>query len=176
MHLLAGIIKTLIKDCLQDFLKLKNAHANFFRLSADVLSEIQTMNISWCKVLSFADGKLGGWTSKNYFAYARLMDWHLFLTKFLKISSDTPYQDPTTPYTSWSGKLCKEWLYSRNLITSGKAAELKDRVKRFMESRKIPVVIDSKTLQTDKMFSIMHFILVPPSRIERRTLAKEVWR
>jgi hypothetical protein len=121
------------------------------------------MNICWCKVLSFADGKLGGWISENYFAYARVLDWHLLLTKFLKVSSDTPYQDPTTPFTSWTGKQCKEWLYSRNLITSGKAPELKDRVKRFMASRKVPIIIDSKTLRVDEMLSVMHFIYLTVS-------------
>jgi len=158
MHLLGlGIIKTCMNDFM-DVLKHKNAYTIFFRLSKNILLGIQQLNVSWCKILTWEEGKLGGWISENYLGYARIVDWHLSLVNNLDEIMENIYKEPITHYSKWTGKMCKDWLESRGIKGKGKALELKNEVTKIMEGNLIPTVVAKKNISFGVVVEMMHLL------------------
>ena len=130
MHLLfLGVWKSIIEIGM-DWLSLNHQEAAFIRYARGILQKINKLYLSYCMVLEYKAGKLGGWVSENYLGFARVALW--FYSHFGKAKETVVYQEPNKPYHDWNAKECKAWLFSRKLLTTGKKEELKERVKQNM--------------------------------------------
>ena len=69
----------------------------------NILQNIQILNISWCKCISYTGGKFGGWVSENYLAMSRINVW--FYSMIHTLPRDDIYKgDPITPPSKWTKK------------------------------------------------------------------------
>ena len=132
MHLLfLGIVKTVALE-IHSWAKMRSQNNILVGYLQSVLDPLTTFNLNWLKVINYVGGKMGGWVSENYIALARISKWAY--TGLYFISKDYKYVEPARPYKEWSGVECANWLRARALDTSGKATDLKTRVRTLMQS------------------------------------------
>jgi len=75
MHLLfLGVWSTLISVGM-DWLRMNQMESSFLLYADGLLEKVQILNLSYCRVLGYKKGKLGGWVSENYLGFARLGSW-----------------------------------------------------------------------------------------------------
>ena len=131
MHLVfLGVTKT-VAMMIQDWAKGRSKGTAFLKFADGVLEGVQCLNLSWCKVLPYSGGKLGGWVSENYLAFARLLKW--FYSQLNVLETETEYVQPTKGLVRWHKKELVEWLDRRGLDKSGKVSEVRFRVMLFMD-------------------------------------------
>ena len=130
MHLIFhGIIKG-IGPYLKEWLKSRNKHTSFCSYYTGLLEPIAALSLDWCKLTPFS-GSFAGWLAENYVGLSKISLW--FWSGLFYMSEDAQYEQPTIPYTRWTGQMCKDWLKSRrmehNTLT---AAQAKEKVTSFM--------------------------------------------
>jgi hypothetical protein len=132
MHLLClGIVKLLLLR-VDKWMTKKHKGTPFVRQMKGMLESVQQLNLSWCPILPYKGGKFGGWVSGNYLSMSRLMCW--FYSGLDKIVADQePWTEPERPMKDWTGKDCKRWLRERDLLQTGCAQEVRDRVAAYRQ-------------------------------------------
>jgi hypothetical protein len=130
MHLIFhGIIKGLCQLIL-NWLKSRKSQASFGRYYSAILDPIADYSLEWCK-LTYFSGTFTGWLAENYVGLSKISLW--FWSGLLHVSQDPEYEEPTTPYHHWTGAICKDWLQSRQINTTGMlAVDLKEKVAELM--------------------------------------------
>lgn len=130
MHLIFhGIIKG-ICQLLLNWLKSRRSQTSFGRYYTGILDPIADYSLDWCK-LTYFSGSFAGWLAENYVGLSKISLW--FWSGLLEVSQDPEYEEPTTPYRSWNGTICKEWLKSRGISTKEMMApEAKAKVAELM--------------------------------------------
>ncbi len=113
----------------------KGKKASFIAEIKGILESVEELQLSWCRVIAFPGGKLGGWVSENYLGLSRLLKW--FYSHLANVSVDKEFTEPTTPWRIWNGAVCKAWLKSRGKPTAIDkkalvAADLKASVRAIM--------------------------------------------
>ena len=102
---------------INQFAKSHSKLSALTRYDEHKLDAIEALDLSWCKILSFHQGTLGGWVSENCLAMARLLRW--FYGPLRTLKEPPPYVAPTTVYTTWNVKELKQWLISRGKSATG---------------------------------------------------------
>lgn len=140
MHLLfLGVTKTVILD-IQEWMKQRNIHSLFCQNMKGVLEAVQKLQLPWCKLLPFSNGKFGGWVSENYMGFCRLMPWFYSVLEYYEsnpVNIDPPMNKPQA---IWTKKENMRWLMLRNLDQTGDAKSVRDRVAHYLNSQPIPQV------------------------------------
>lgn len=156
MHLLLlGVAKAVFIK-LAKWLKLRMQSTEFKSLSVGVLDALKLYNIEWCKILQYpysSTDKFGGWVAENFLAMVRLSPWFYTLLYELKEPKERP--DLETPYTAWTMAKNKYWLELRGLSTDGKAKELKDRVRKYMNMETKPPIIQNDLIDVEYMLELI---------------------
>ena len=130
MHLLfLGVWSTLVSVGM-DWLRMNLMESSFLLYADGLLEKIQSLNLSYCKVLGYKKGKLGGWVSENYLGFARVAAW--FYSTFGSTKKDEPYVQPEKEQSKWTRKENLAWLGARGIVKKGKAAELSKAVAGLM--------------------------------------------
>ena len=123
MHLLfLGVWSTLVSVG-RDWLSSNRMETSFLAYSEGLLEKIQGMNLSYCRVLGYKKGKLGGWVSENYLGFARVAGW--FYGAFGRTKKGEPYKEPSRDQTKWNRKENEAWLAVRGCSLKGKAKDIK---------------------------------------------------
>ena len=131
MHLLfLGVVKTTIQ-LVREWAKKRCKYQSFLTYCNGTFETVQSLGLSWCRVLPYSSGKLGGWVSENYLAACRLLPW--FYCAVDEIAADPVFVPPDRPQQNWTSVQNKGWLAARGLDTKGKALEVRTRVKAYME-------------------------------------------
>ena len=143
MHLIFhGIIKGMC-PYFKEWLKNRNKHASFVTYYQGLLEPIAALSLDWCKLIGFS-GSFAGWLAKNYVGLSKISLW--FWSGLLYVSNDPEYQQPSIPYTRWTGQMCKDWLKSRRIETKDMTAALaKERVANLMTQADGPPPIPQPT-------------------------------
>ena len=135
MHLLfLGVWSTLVAQG-AEWLRLKQMESSFILYAEGLLEKIQALNLSYCRVLGYKKGKLGGWVSENYLGFSRVGGWfygHFGSTK--KTAERQPYKEPNKPQEKWTKKENEAWLAARRLPRKGNAKELSAEVAKLLAS------------------------------------------
>jgi hypothetical protein len=131
MHLLfLGVVKTTIQ-LVKEWAKMRCKYQSFLTYCNGTFETVQSLGLSWCRVLPYSSGKLGGWVSENYLAACRLLPW--FYCAIDDIAPDPVFVPPDRPQNNWTSVQNKGWLAARGLDTKGKALEVRTRVNAYME-------------------------------------------
>ena len=156
MHLLLlGVAKAVFIK-IAKWLKLRMQSTEFKSLSVGVLDALKLYNIGWCKILQYpysSTDKFGGWVAENFLAMVRLSPWFYTLLYELKEPKERP--DLETPYTAWTMAKNKYWLELRGLSVVGKAKELKDRVRKYMNMETKPPIIQNDLIDVEYMLELV---------------------
>jgi hypothetical protein len=172
MHLLfLGVMKTTVQR-IMEWTKQKNKHNHFLRLSSGALQAVAKLHIDWCVSIPINGMKFGGWVSENYLALARLSRWFFFILPHLR--SGPEYEDPLTPYTSWSVKELRDWLRVRGLPNNGKKAALMQKVGQLKELSETPPIIPPKGGTIEDVISLTLAMGVCIGHIMQRAVSAEV--
>jgi hypothetical protein len=132
MHLLfLGVVKTTVLMA-QRWLKNKGKSPAFIKETAKLLEWVEDLKLSWCKVIPYRGGKLGGWVSENYLALSRLLRWVYSRLDELAVDRE-PFVEPDLPLDRWTVKPLNEWLRIRGLSQSGLKDDKYKRVKGHLE-------------------------------------------
>ena len=108
----------------------RGSQTSFYNYTNGILESIQDLNLSWCKVLPYKKGKMGGWISETYMAMAQLNKW--FYSGVNSIAYDKAVRElAILPRSSWLKDHNIAWLTLRNIDSSGNAEELKKRVRLY---------------------------------------------
>ena len=130
MHLLfLGVWSTIVSVGM-DWLRMNKMEPSFLQYTDGLLEKIQGLNLSYCKVLPYKKGKLGGWVSENYLGLARVAGW--FYAHFGATKKEDPYVEPTKDQWRWTKKENEAWLSVRGLDKKGDAKTLRSRVEEIM--------------------------------------------
>lgn len=130
MHLLfLGVWSTLV-TCGMDWLRMNQMEASFLQYADGLLEKVQSLNLSYCRVLGYKKGKLGGWVSENYLGFARIAGW--FYNHFGTTKKRAAYQQPEKEQKKWTKKENAGWLQARLLPQKGNAKELSTQVATYM--------------------------------------------
>lgn len=130
MHLLSGVTKTVVRH-IQHWTACRGNKTSFLRYAKHILDGVQELQLPWCKCLPYTGGKLNGWVSENYFAFARVGQW--FYSGLCTIGNDVAFQEPVDlPQSRWLKKHNIGWLQLRGLNVEGSAVDLKARVVEAM--------------------------------------------
>jgi hypothetical protein len=124
MHLLfLGLQKTMDGKA-KTFMKQRGKHTDFLKYSKGLLEGIQSLNVPWCRCISYGQGGFGGWVSENFLAMCRVSKW--FYSRMESMSDDVQEVMLEIPGRQrWTKKNCEMWLRSRGLETAGNAQEVK---------------------------------------------------
>jgi len=129
MHLLfLGMTKHMFDET-HLWLGTQSKREPFIVSAKGVLESIQTLHLPWCKILPYNKGTGGSWVSENYLAMAKLMPWFFSMLTMVKLD-ERDMEIEKKPYSkNWTKTDCQQWLKHRNLPLSGKAEEVKERVR-----------------------------------------------
>jgi hypothetical protein len=87
-------------------------------VTKDPLTDIQNMNLGWCKVQTInASGTLGSSVSENFLAYCHLGKWVFGCSAILK-QTDLVYKDPQIPPSSYTKGQLREWFKQREITVN----------------------------------------------------------
>jgi hypothetical protein len=120
------------------------------------LDALKLYNVEWCKILQYpytSTDKFGGWVAENFLALVRIAPWFYTLLYELKEAKERP--DLETPYTAWTMKKNKYWLELRGLSVNGKAKELKDRVREYMNMETQPPIVRNNVIETYEILELI---------------------
>ena len=53
----------------------RGSETSFYNYTNGILESIEDLTLSWCKMLLYKKGKMGGWISETYMAMAQLNKW-----------------------------------------------------------------------------------------------------
>lgn len=148
MHLLfLGLAKQMLETGTK-WLAAFNKTPAFVASMRGVLESVQRLGVPWCKALPYARGTGGAWVSENYVAFAKLIPWMYSILPLLDTGlSPKQVEAAWPPYNlsdpkCWTGAQCEQWLRHRNLDSSGKATEKKQRVREHMIQNTAPGLLD----------------------------------
>ena len=149
MHILFlnGLRNTV--QLIHKFAASHNKLAALQRYGEGKLEVIEKLGLSWCKILPFNQGTLGGWVSENCLAMARIMRW--FYGPLRTLKEPPPYSLPNKPYTQWLLKEIKDWMKSRGFKASGNKIELQAKLHDYMTQEGGPPPIAPKFLASAKL-------------------------
>lgn len=130
MHLLfLGLTRTVL-DSVHDFLKRKNKLKAFLARVQGRLESINALGLHWARLQGYRKGTFGGWISENYLDFARVMLW--FFDDMTDLLSEPAFIEPRDKlHKFWLKSENEGWLKCRGLPTTGKADELRERVKTY---------------------------------------------
>lgn len=131
MHLLfLGLTKTVL-ETVHDFLARKNKLSAFLERVSGRLESIEALKLHWARLQGYRKGTFGGWISENYLDFTRFMDW--FFSDMDDLLSEPAFVEPVDKNPKdWLKVENEGWLQCRGLPTTGKADELRSRVKEYM--------------------------------------------
>lgn len=164
MHLLfLGIVFSFMLK-VQEWLTKQEKNSFFIRHNRGYLDPfVKSLHLDWLHVMPYNGGKFGGYVSKDYMAFSRLMKW--FYQNIDESVAEVPDNQPQNgvPQKKWTKKHNKYWLDCRELDSSGDAAELRQRVAQFMldpDSCPVPVPIPERKVEHIKDATIaLHELL-----------------
>lgn len=114
MHLLfLGIVRSLAKDVVYDFLSGRKQWTSYVSRTAVILNDVSSLNIYWLRVQPIRSGTFGGWVSENYLAYGRLVKYLTAVTENVA-AIDSPYIDPPLLANRMTTVQMQKWLYARD--------------------------------------------------------------
>lgn len=172
MHLLfLGITKTTMKR-IMEWMKQKNSHANFLKMSGGVLESISNLHLDWCVAISLNGAKFGGWVSENFLAVARLTRWYYSMIPHLR--SGAQYRDPDLPYTTWSVKELREWLRVRGLPSHGKKMALLESVGHLLSLTEVPPILPPKGGTVQDIMTLTQTMSVALGNVMQRSVTDEL--
>lgn len=126
MHLLfLGVVKTMVFT-VQEWAARRKKYTTLRESMKELSSELEGLKLSWLKIQPYQGKKLGSWVSENFMGFARVLPW--MYGRIDDLPEDEKYELPNKPRSLWTGAENRDWLRSRNLPTTGKVKELKDRV------------------------------------------------
>jgi hypothetical protein len=110
-------VKTVVQR-VETWMSNKGKSTPFVDETQEVLSGIEDLNLSWCKVQPFTGGKFGGWVSENFLGLSRLLKW--LYSRLDEVASDKePFVQPDLPLKKWLAPSLKGWLKARKLPHEG---------------------------------------------------------
>ena len=134
MHLIfLGVVKSMTILIIQ-WLKAKGLYSAFTREFGSMLDTVmrEGSSVSWLKLRSFGNGKMGGWISENQLGFARLYKW--FFGALRMVAPDPLLPEPNenvTPLDKWRKKDLENWLKNRNMKhTARLKAQLVEQVQK----------------------------------------------
>jgi hypothetical protein len=87
MHLLfLGIVKTFLMD-IHIWLKKRSMFSLFLSEIDNYLLSIETLKLTWCRIICYGTGKFGGHVSENYLAMARVLKWFVCILNIYNCAS-----------------------------------------------------------------------------------------
>ena len=169
MHLVfLGAMKICV-ELNQDWLGLRTKGPKFAEFVSGRLESIQSLNLDWCKALSFNGGKLSGWVSENYVAMARLARW--FYSPLGDVASDTIFEEPDSPIEKWLVSELRLWLQVRGLENSGKKNELIASIRTYMDQEGgPPEIVEQKGGSVLEIQVMIQALTCMISHIMKRTV------
>lgn len=116
LHLLAlGCMKTTVK-LIDIWISNRGRKSQFLKLVRPDLYHLKSLDLDWCEVVPKPFGnKYGGYISNNYMALVRLSPW--LYSSILVLSQPEPYEEPSTPVSTWRTVDCRGFLRLRGLPT-----------------------------------------------------------
>lgn len=131
MHLLfLGLTKTVL-ETVHDYLVRKNKFKAFIERVNGRLETIDALGLHWARLQGYRKGSFGGWVSENYLDFTRFMLW--FFSDMTDLLSDPAFVEPVNKeQKNWLKAENEGWLLCRGLPTTGKADDLRKRVKDYM--------------------------------------------
>ena len=119
---------------------------------------------------------MGGYVSENYLGICRALKWFYGILEFAA-ADKAAYVQPITPQDKWNKPDNVAWLKLRGLNTDGYAAEVKDRVKQYMEQDGgPPPVIPPKGGPLPLIFDVIQSLNVMVASIMVKEVTKDTIR
>lgn len=134
MHLLyLGLTRTVL-DTVHEFLSKKKLLTTFLDRVQGRLESIDALGLHWARLQGYRKGSFGGWISENYLDFSRVMAW--FFDDMTDLLAEPAFCEPRVKEQKhWTKVENEGWLSCRGLPTNGKADELRERVKGYMQQR-----------------------------------------
>ena len=157
MHLLMlGVVKSVMLK-IGIWLRFRSQKALFLTMTNNILEEVKSLNLEWCKILQYPlTDKFGGWISENFLAMSRLGNW--FYSLLYNLPEAASYMDLDTPYTKWNKPSNQKWLEARGLSKLGTASDLKNRVANYFEENNIPPIIMKNECKKENVLELVRIM------------------
>ena len=156
MHMIfLGIVKDVL-ELVSEWLNFHSYMKTFKESTFGMYDSVQKMQLTWCKILPFKDGKYTGWLSENYIAASRLMAWIFQMIP----DNETPKKkdiekNDKKNIMKWTSQVCLEWANKHNIMISD-CKLIKDKRKRVIDSMKNPDKYAKGTVPTYLVKDAIH--------------------
>ena len=144
MHLLfLGIVKKIIQ-VIKDWLSQQKLFESFKKRAEELNKLLDDLYLEWLNILSFRDGKLGGWVSENYLSFSRLINWFFqHITELIREVEDNTKPPSDIPDGRWYKPHYVRWLTDRGQPAKGSVLALKTLVMKLIEREEGPPPVRS---------------------------------
>jgi hypothetical protein len=141
-----------------------------------LLEEIQDLNLAYNKAMPMNGGKRGAWVSEQYLGFSKIMVWWFSIIQCT--TEDDIVAQPFGEQKGWNKEDNVRWLKERELSCKGYAADVKKRVKEYMERPEgPPEIVRDKTATAEMILQMITSLysvlsLAMTEQVDKNTLVE----